>query len=187
MDPRLITVRPGEMSLTQAESVAQLMGSVYGGMHGRPQLYTDGVERPLPSRWFDSTPIPWVQYTIWEGDRAVAYAATFPWTIYSEEKPIEILALRSVATARNRRQRGLGSEVVRSAFRETHRQARVACVFGTEIPRFYERLGAIQVENSVVYRAATKRFRMKSWDGVMIYLAEGGWPAGTIDIRRRPW
>jgi len=45
----------------------------------------------------------------------------------------------------------------------------------------------VRIANRVVYRADTKRLRMKSWDGVMIYPADGDWPSGTIDIRRRPW
>jgi predicted N-acetyltransferase YhbS len=121
-----------------------------------------------------------------EGGRVVAHASLFPRTIAAERGTMLIGGLARVCTDVTMRGRGLGELVVRAAFDLVDAGEFPFALFQTNsrVQAFYEKFGAVPVENRIVNSLAEDATANPFWDEVVMrYPADGHWPAGTIDLR----
>ncbi len=122
--------------------------------------------------------------TLWDNSRVIAHATTFRRTIYyGTGQSLSVLALVGVCVEPAKRGYGLGARIVRKAFRRIESGEFPVCLFQTNVPDFYRRLGARTVDNPFVNRQADNPELSPWWDPyVMIYPAAFAWPSGTIDL-----
>ena len=117
-------------------------------------------------------------------DRLVAAARSFVRTIATDAGDKRVLALAGVCTDPAYRLRGYAREVVSAAFARLDDRLQV-CLFQTDVPAFYRRLGARPVANAVIDSSECGR---PFWSShVMIYPAGAAWPASTIDLQGPAW
>ncbi len=133
--------------------------------------------------------------------RAIAYALVFPRTIAIESPGVDrqemtVLALSKVVADPTIRGQGLGRLIVEGALRGVDEGKFPFALFQTteQVQPFYERLGAVRVENRIVNSLSTGTLRSPTpeanpfWDGVVMRYPAGesaageGWPTGTIDL-----
>jgi hypothetical protein len=125
-----------------------------------------------------------------EGGRVIAHAGAYPMTIASSAGEMTVLALARVCTDTAVRGRRLGQAVTRAAFDLVdHGPFRFALFqTGEAVRPFYERLGAVTVDNRFVNSLAADPTARPWWDTVIMrYPAAPGWPAGQIDLRGPAW
>jgi predicted GNAT family N-acyltransferase len=125
-----------------------------------------------------------------EEGRLIAHASVYPRTVRTSKGEITVLALARVCTDPAVRGRGLGDAVVREAFRLVDCGTFPFSLFQTTYPvqPFYERLGAIVIDNTFVNSLAEDPKAYPFWaDVVMRYPATGDWPKGEIDLRGPGW
>ena len=137
-----------------------------------------------------------------QGERCVvAYALVFPRMVAvestdGERTEMTVLALSKVVADPTIRGQGLGRLIVEGAFKGVDEGDFPFALFQTteQVQPFYERLGAVLVENRIVNSLSTGTPRSPTpeanpfWDGVVMrYPADKGsggeeWPTGTIDL-----
>jgi len=123
---------------------------------------------------------------VMDGGRVVAHAAMLPRRIGTSAGEMMIGGLSRVCTAPDVRGRGLGELVVRAAFGLVDAGDFAFSLFQTNrsVQRFYEKLGAVVVENPIVNSLAADPTANPFWDELaMRYPRDGRWPEGTIDLR----
>ena len=126
---------------------------------------------------------------VWDSSRAIAHAQVFPREIFLHDSQDNVVmsatvqALAGVCTAADCRGRGLGMAIVRRAF-DRLRTAMSASLFQTGVPRFYENLGAMVVQNRFVNKKHKSDPTANPWwdENIMIYPAENEWSGMTIDL-----
>lgn len=122
-------------------------------------------------------------YLIHDGAELVAHAVTFSRVIRFDGGSLEVMALAEVCVDPARRGEGHGARVVREAFRQVDEGPFAVSLFQTNVPGFYERLGAVKVANRFTDSTAGDPEANPWWnDHVMVYPAFPGWPAGIIDL-----
>jgi len=125
-----------------------------------------------------------------EGGRIIAHASADPRTIATRNGEFTVLALARVCTAPEARGRKLGQAVVRAAFGLVDDGTFPFALFqtGVAVRPFYERLGAVEVQNDFVNSLGDDPAASPFWDKVIMrYPAGPGWPAGEIDVRGPGW
>jgi GNAT superfamily N-acetyltransferase len=118
--------------------------------------------------------------------RVLAHAAIVPRFAFADDREISIAGLSRVCTDPAARGRGFGEQVVRAAFDLVDAGVFDFALFqvSERVRPFYERLGAVTVQNRIVNSLAADPQANPFWDDlVMRYPAGGDWPAGTIDLR----
>jgi predicted N-acetyltransferase YhbS len=125
-----------------------------------------------------------LHFVVWEEDRAIAHAVTFPREISTPRAALSAMGLASVCVDPDRRGQGLGAAVARSAFQLVDGGSFPLSLFQTGVPGFYIKLGARTVTNRFVNSAnAADPERNPWWEKyVMIYPAHYAWPEGTVDL-----
>jgi predicted N-acetyltransferase YhbS len=121
-----------------------------------------------------------------EEGRVVAHAALLPRTVGTDHRDLYIGGLARVCTDAAMRGRGLGEQVVRAAFGLVDAGEFDYAVFQTNrsVQGFYEKLGAVLVDNRIINSLAAEPTASPFWDEiVMRYPGDDRWPSGTIDLR----
>src|SRR5215213_458778 len=129
-------------------------------------------------------------FLIREEDRVVAHAGVYPRTIGTSKGGITILALARVCTEPIVRGRRYGDAVVRASFGLVDDDSFPFALFQTtkEVRPFYERLGAVAIDNTFVNSLAPDPKANPFWAEVyMRYPATRDWPKGEIDLRGPGW
>lgn len=133
--------------------------------------------------------------------RVIAYALVFPRTVAVEtpagdRTEMTVLALSKVVADPTIRGQGLGRLIVEGAFKGVDEGGFPFALFQTteQVQPFYERLGAVRVDNRIVNSLSTGTLRSPTpeanpfWDGVVMRYPSGesaageDWPTGTIDL-----
>jgi hypothetical protein len=125
-------------------------------------------------------------YVVLDGDRVIAHALVFARTIRTDAGEMTIAALARVCSEPELRGQGLGEAVVRAAFAPVDRGDFPFALFQTtrNVRPFYERLGAVLVDNPITNSLADGPKTNPFWDEVVMrYPSTGAWPPGTIDLR----
>jgi predicted N-acetyltransferase YhbS len=125
-----------------------------------------------------------VSFVVWDGDRAIAQARTFPRVIHSPSADFTVMGLAGVCVLSERRGEGLGRDVVKKAFERITAGDFEVSLFQTAVPDFYKKLGAKAISNRFVNSRNTEDPESNPWwdPSVMIYPSTFVWPEGTIDL-----
>jgi predicted N-acetyltransferase YhbS len=183
------TIDRQNISEADARAIAELIVSIWP----KPDRTAESLMDDILAQWREYGG-PEEQrprsFLIREGGRAIAHAAAFPRTIGTSEGDITVLALARVCTDPNVRGRKLGQAVVEASFGIVDQGAFPFCLFQTTHPvrSFYERLGAVLIDNRFVNSLAPDPKANPFWaDVAMRYPATGIWPSGEIDLRGPGW
>jgi predicted N-acetyltransferase YhbS len=129
-------------------------------------------------------------FLIREDGRVIAHASVNPRTIGTSQGDLTILALARVCTLPAVRGRKLGDTVVRETFKLVNDGTFPFALFQTTEPvkPFYERFGAVEIDNRFINSLADDPTASPWWDKVIMrYPGNVGWPAGEIDLRGPGW
>ena len=174
---------------TDARSIAELLVAVWP----KPGRTVETLTAEMRSRWKEYRG-PDERHprslVIREAGRVVAHASVYPRTVGTTAGDLTVLALARVCTDPAVRGRKLGLAVTRAVFELVESGIFPFALFQTNerVKPFYERLGAIQVDNHFVNLHAEDPAINPFWDTVIMrYPASPGWPSGEIDIRGPGW
>ncbi len=129
-------------------------------------------------------------FLIREGGRVIAHSSGYPRTIGTSRGDMTVLALARVCTDPSVRGKRLGEAVVRAAFELVDHGPFPFALFqtSTDVRPYYERLGAVAVNNRFINSLAADPTINPFWAEVpMRYPATADWPAGEIDLRGPGW
>lgn len=124
-------------------------------------------------------------FVVCDEGRVVAHAAILPQTIRTSAGEMTIGGLARVGADPALRGHGLGELVVRAALATVDAGEFPFGLFQTNhgVRPFYEKLGAVTVDNQIVNSLADDPTAPAFWDEIaMRYPGNGDWPAGTIDL-----
>jgi predicted N-acetyltransferase YhbS len=119
-----------------------------------------------------------------EKGAVIAHAQIFRREIKTEHGTLPIGALAGVCVHPDQRGHGYGAEVVRHAFQVLPELGVEVSLYQTDVPEFYEKLGARRVTNQFFDGTRTDGGRENPFWGAyeMIYPASFSWPEGEIDL-----
>lgn len=120
-----------------------------------------------------------------ERGRVIGHSAILPREIDLAGTCAAVAGLARVCTAPDCRGRGLGELLVRAAWQPVDSGEFDCSLFQTSPPvrSFYERLGAVVVENRIINSLGEDSQACPFWDEVIMrYPSQGEWPGGTIDL-----
>jgi predicted N-acetyltransferase YhbS len=129
-------------------------------------------------------------FLVRENDRAIAHASATPRTLGTMAGNVTVLALARVCTDPMARGRKLGQAMARAAFALVDDGTYPFALFQTNeaVRPFYERLGAVAVDNRFRNSESDDPMATPFWDKIIMrYPAKAGWPAGDIDTRGAGW
>jgi GNAT superfamily N-acetyltransferase len=176
-------LEPARLTPAEARAVAELSLLTWPKAGQTVEQYAaDLLHRQAAGQYARERQLWWV---VREGERFLAKAGTFAREIGTSRGRMTILALAGVCTRAEARGRGLGSAVVRAAFSRVDTGELAFSLFQTSRKNqpFYERLGAVLVENRIVNSLADNPQANPFWDEIaMRYPAQGDWPTGPIDL-----
>jgi hypothetical protein len=187
--PKIETIDRRRVSEADARAIAELVVSIWPKVGRTVETFTDDVL------------VQWKDYrgpeeehprslVIREEGRIVAHASAYPRTIGTSKGDITVLALARVCTNPVVRGRKFGDAVVRAAFELVDHGPFPFSLFQTtiDVRPFYERLGAVAINNKFVDSTAADPKANPFWaDVYMRYPATGDWPTGEIDLRGPGW
>jgi len=183
------TIDRRNISEADARAIAELLCSIWP----KPGRTVETRVAEMLSQWQDYRG-PESQrprsFLVREGGRVVAHASAYPRTIVTSAGDMTVLALARVCTDPAVRGRRLGEAVTRAAFGLVDHGPFPFALFQTSeaVRPFYERLGAVTVENRFINSLAADPTARPWWDTVIMrYPAKPGWPAGEIDLRGPGW
>ncbi|MEX2310724.1 MAG: GNAT family N-acetyltransferase [Pirellulales bacterium] len=177
------------ISETDAWAIAELLVAVWP----KPGRTVENLTAGLRSQWQDYRG-PEAEhpraFAVREGGRVIAHAAIYPRTIRTGAGDIMVMALARVCTDPAARGRKLGQAVTQAAFDLVDDGSFPFALFQTreEVRPFYERFGAVAVDNHFINSTADDPTFPPFWDRVIMrYPAKPGWPAGKIDLCGPAW
>jgi predicted N-acetyltransferase YhbS len=177
------------ISDADARAVATLLCEVWP-KQGRT---VDSLAAELKTRWRDYNG-PEATYprsfVVREGGILIAHASATPRTISTTDGELTILALARVCTCPAARGQKLGELVARAAFSLVDDGTYKFALFQTSdaVKSFYDRLGAVQIDNKFINSMAEDSTASPFWDRIIMrYPAKPGWPAGQIDLQGPAW
>jgi len=187
--PKIETIDRRTISERDAQSIAQLVVSIWPKMGRTVETFTAEVLAQWKG-WRG----PEHQYPrsllIREDGRLVAHASVYPRTIHTLKGEMTVLALARVCTDLAVRGRKFGDAVVRATFELVDHGTFPFALFQTtpDVRPFYERLGAVTIDNTFVNSLAEDPKADPFWAEVrMRYPATGDWPKGEIDLCGPGW
>jgi hypothetical protein len=145
---------------------------------GRGKTY-DGLPSQFPR-----------SFMIRESGRVIAHATATPRTVSTSAGDLTVLALARVCTDPAARGRHLGRTMVQAAFKLIDDDTFPFALFQTTeaVQPFYEKLGAVRIDNPCVNSLAADPNAPAFWEPVIMrYSAKPGWPSGVIDLRGPGW
>jgi predicted GNAT family N-acyltransferase len=187
--PRIETIDRRTISTADARVIAELIVSIWPKPGRTVDTFTDEIEVQWKDYRGPEDQHP-RSFLIREGGRVVAHSSAYPRTIVTLKGEITVLALARVCTDPSVRGRKFGDAVVRAAFELVDQCTFPFSLFqtSTDVRRFYERLGAVAIENTFVNSLAAAPKANPFWAEVhMRYPATGDWPKGEIDLRGPGW
>ena len=145
---------------------------------------SQGVEDQCDSFIARSVDRPQREIIVAQQDGAfVAHAEIFNRTIKCGEQYCQVGCLAGVCVLPERQGEGLGQIVVKEAFRSLGRNNIQVFLFQTEVPEFYEKLGATVIHNTFINSQSIRPNDNPWWDDiVMVYPLSDSWPKGVIDL-----
>ena len=185
--PKIETIgSPLSISEPDARAIAELVVSIWP----KPGRTVETFTADILTQWKDYFG-PEAQhprsFLIREGGRVDRPFQRLPKHTSARAKgDITVLALARVCTDPKVRGRKLGDAVVRASFELVDRGTFPFALFQTtpDVRPFYERLGAIPIDNTFVNSLAPDPKVNPFWAEVpMRYPATGDWPKGEIDLR----
>lgn len=129
-------------------------------------------------------------FVVRDADRVIACASVAPRTVGTSLGDLTVMCLARVCSAQEYRGRRLGDAVVREAFKLVDGGLFKFSLFQTKrnVRPFYERFGAVAVENKFTNSLADDPRANPFWDEIaMRYPGGAGWPMGEIDLRGPGW
>ncbi len=171
---------------------ARAIGTLIDQVWPKPTMTAEGraaQQLGLGQQYLGSNESPRSLVVVEQG-RVVAHAAMLPRWIGTEHGEVLVGGLSRVCTEPAARGRGLGELLVRSAFDLVDAGTFEFALFqlSERVRGFYERLGAVPVENRIVNSLAAEANAEAFWDElVMRYPAGSDWPSGEIDLRGPGW
>jgi predicted acetyltransferase len=176
-DPRFLTP-------AQAAGIGEFIARVW------PKPNVNGADRTrqladVARKWQGTASHGPRCFVVREDDRVVAHAAIWPREIESHGRRLTVAGLSRVGADPELRGRGLGELVVRAALTPVDDGEFPFALFqaSRRVQKFYEKLGAVLVENPIVNSLADDPTANPFWDEiVMRYPADRDWPAGQIDL-----
>ncbi len=187
--PQIEIIDRRTISETDARAIAQLVVSIWP----KPERTVESFTADMLTQWKDYAG-PEEQRPrsclIREGGQVVAHASVYPRTVRTSQGEITVLALARVCTDPSVRGRKLGDAVVRATFALVDEGAFPFSLFQTthDVRPFYERLGAVAIDNTFVNSLAADPKANPFWAEVpMRYPASGDWPEGEIDLMGAGW
>ncbi len=183
------TIALRTISEDDAQGIAELIVSIWPKPGRSVESFTEeilrqGTEYQGPQRQEPRS------FLIREGGRVIAHSGAAPRTIRTPQGDITVLALARVCTDPAVRGRKLGDAVVRATLALVDRGEFPFSLFQTsdDVRPFYERLGAVVVDNRFVNSLADDPIADPFWAPVrMRYPSTGDWPEGEIDLRGPGW
>jgi predicted GNAT family N-acyltransferase len=187
--PKIETIDRRTISEPDARAIAELVVSIWP----KPERTVDTFTAEILTQWKDyngpDNEHP-RSFLIREGGRVVAHSSAYPRTIGTTKGDFTVLALARVCTDPSVRGRKLGDAVVRASFELVDHGPFPFALFQTttDVRPFYERLGAVAIDNTFVNSLAPDPKANPFWAEVpMRYPANGNWPKGEIDLRGPGW
>ena len=125
-----------------------------------------------------------IRFVIWENENCIAHARIFPRKIFTPIGGLKIFALADVCVSKSRRGEGLGKAAVEKVFEKVNNHEGTVCLFQTDIPKFYEKMGSKIVMNKFHNSRNTKDPKANPWwnEYVMIFPSYINFPSGNIDL-----
>jgi predicted GNAT family N-acyltransferase len=186
---RLETIDLRTISAADARSIAELLASIWP----KPGRTAETRTAEMLGQWADYDG-PESQhprsFLVRENGRTIAHASALVRTIGTTAGEITVLALARVCTDPTVRGKKLGELVTRAAFELVDQGIFPFALFQTNetVKPFYERFGAVQVDNTFINSKAVDPTASPFWDRVIMrYPAKAGWPTGEIDTRGPGW
>jgi predicted N-acetyltransferase YhbS len=187
--PSIETIDRHTISPADARAISELVVAIWP----RPGRTVDSYSADMLAQWRDYDG-PEAQrprsFLIREGGRVVAHASAHPRTITTTQGDITVLALARVCTDPTVRGRRYGDALVRQTFKLVDDGTFPFALFqtSTQVRPFYERLGAIVINNRFINSLAPDPEADPFWAEVrMRYPVTGDWPEGTIDLKGAGW
>jgi predicted GNAT family N-acyltransferase len=187
--PKIDTIDRRTIGQADARAIAELIVSIWPKLDRTVDTFTADIL----TQWKDydgpNDQHP-RSFLIREAGRVVAHSSVYPRTIGTSNGDITVLALARVCTDPIVRGRKLGDAVVRASFELVDRDTFPFALFQTtkDVRQFYERLGAVTIDNTFVNSLAADPKANPFWADVhMRYPATGNWPKGEIDLRGPGW
>ncbi len=187
--PKIETIDRRTITEPDARAIAELIVSIWP----KPGRTVETFTTDILIQWKDYSG-PEAEYPrsflIREGGRVVAHSSVYPRTIGTIKGDITVLALARVCTDPVVRGRKLGDAVVRASFELVDQGPFPFSLFQTttDVRPFYERLGAVAIDNTFVNSLAADPKVNPFWAEVpMRYPATRDWPKGEIDLRGPGW
>jgi len=178
---------------TISEADARAIGELLVAIWPKPGRTVDSRTAEVMTQWKDyrgpEDEHP-RSFLVREGGRVIAHASAYPRPIGTSSGEMTVLALARVCTDPAVRGRKLGQAVVMEAFDLVDHGPFPFALFQTSdaVRPFYERLGAVTVDNRFINSLAEDPTANPFWDRVIMrYPAKPGWPAGEIDLRGPGW
>jgi GNAT superfamily N-acetyltransferase len=125
-------------------------------------------------------------FVVRDAGRVIAHSGMLPRTICTTVGELTIAGLSRVCSDPSYRGKGLGEIVVREVFALVDDGTFPFSLFQTSrrIRPFYEKMGAVVVENRIVNSLADGPAANPFWDEVTLrYPQQREWPKGQIDLR----
>ena len=187
--PKIETIDRRSISEPDARAIAELIVSIWP----KPGRTVETFTADILTQWkdYDGPEAEHPRsFLIREDGRVVAHSSVYPRTIGTTKGDLTVLALARVCTDPIVRGRKLGDAVVRASFELVDRGPFPFALFQTttDVRPFYERLGAVPIDNTFVNSFAPDPKVNPFWAEVpMRYPATGDWPKGEIDLRGPGW
>jgi predicted GNAT family N-acyltransferase len=177
------------ISDADARAVATLLCEVWP----KPGRTVDTLSTELKTRWgdYDGPEATFPRsLVVRENSKLIAHASATPRTISTNDGELTVLALARVCTSPAARGRKLGDLVARAAFALVDDATYKFALFQTSdaVKPFYDRLGAVQIDNKFINSTADDPTASPFWDRIIMrYPAQPRWPEGQIDLQGPAW
>lgn len=110
---------------------------------------------------------------IYENAELIGYAESFPREIYADQAKHTIMGLGAVCVHPSHKGKGLGAQLVQTAFQRVDNGEFKLSLFQTGVPGFYHRLNCRTIENKIVNSQSGAPGENPFWDPyVIIYPRE---------------
>jgi predicted N-acetyltransferase YhbS len=177
-----------KFSAADARAIAELLCAIWPKPGRTVETLSAELLKPPPYEGPDSQHPR--SFVVRENGRVIAHASAIPRTLATSDGVLTVLALARVCTDPAARGRKLGQAVTRAAFDMVDNGTFSFSLFQTSeaVRPFYERLGALQIDNRFVNSLGADPTATPFWDRVIMRYPSGpGWPEGEIDVRGPGW
>ena len=172
-----------------ARAIAELLIAIWP----KPGRSVDSRTAEILSQWknFDGPANQYPRsFLVRENGRVIAHAQADPRTVRTSAGDLTVLALCRVCTDPVVRGRKLGQRLVEEAFKLVDNGTYPFALFQTTplVQSFYEKLGAVTINNRVINSKAADPTANAFWDPVLMrYPNTDNWPTGDIDTNGPGW